>query len=268
MAETPVSEAKEAAPTPPPETTPLTKFRAVIQGSSKRGNNNAVFTTADLRSLVEVAAALSDKITFFVNEGIKVRVLDGAKIALLDAALPKTVFADFEAHGVGYVTVDARSLLAVLRRAKSKSVEVRFEDGQLTVAIGGVRSFRIRTIDGAGEEVPPEPKTAHAAFAVVDAGLLKELLIDARVMKADVARFEASNGTLMFKAINETKGVEAKLGPAEGEAASTYTLVYLMKAAKAFNGVVEVKFGNNTPLELATAFNEGYVKVFIAPRVE
>ena len=33
-------------------------------------------------------------------------------------------------------------------------------------------------------------------------------------------------------------------------------------------GVVEVKFGTNAPLELATTFNEGYVKVFIAPRVE
>ncbi|MCC6005757.1 MAG: hypothetical protein LM590_15565, partial [Thermofilum sp.] len=75
----PVNEA-EAAPTPPPETAPaplLTKFRAVIQGGSKRGNNNAIFTTNDLRGLVEVAATFSDKITFFVDaDGVKVRVLD------------------------------------------------------------------------------------------------------------------------------------------------------------------------------------------------
>ncbi|MCC6005360.1 MAG: hypothetical protein LM590_13565, partial [Thermofilum sp.] len=82
--ETPVqvNEVKaEAASTPPPETTLptplLTKFRAVIQGGSKRGNNNAIFTTNDLRGLVEVAATFSDKITFFVDaDGVKVRVLD------------------------------------------------------------------------------------------------------------------------------------------------------------------------------------------------
>jgi len=271
MAETvnPV-ETAQAAPTPPPETTPasLTKFKAVVSSGGKRGN--AVFTIDNLKSIVETVAMLSDTVTFLIDdEGIRMKVLDKARIALLDAMLPESVFTDFEAHGAGYVTVDAKSMLAVLRRAKSKSVELRFEDGQLIVSIGGVRNFRIRTLDGAGEEVPPEPKTAHTAFATIDAELLKELLIDARVMKADTVRFEVSNNTLTFKAINETKAVEAKLGPAEGDAASTYALDYLTKAIKAFgNGVVEVKFGNSAPLELSTTFNEGYIKVYIAPRVE
>jgi len=268
MAETPVSvETAQAAPTPPPETTALlTKFRAVVSSGGKR--SNAVFTIVDLRNLVEVAAALSDKITFFVDDGIKVRVLDGAKIALLDAALPKTVFADFEAHGAGYVTVDAKSLLAVLRRAKSKSVELRFEEGQLIVGIGGVRNFRIRTLEASAEEVP-QPKTNHAVFAVIDAEMFREALIDAKVVKADAVRLVALNGTLTFKAVNETKEVEVKLAPAEGDAASTYALDYLTKAIKAFgNGVVEVKFGNNAALELSTAFNEGYIRVYIAPRIE
>jgi hypothetical protein len=42
-----------------------------------------------------------------------------------------------------------------------------------------------------------------------------------------------------------------------------------VKVAKAFgDGVVEAKFGSNAPLELATTFNEGYIKVYVAPRVE
>jgi DNA polymerase III sliding clamp (beta) subunit (PCNA family) len=270
MAETPVSEAKiEAAPTPP-ETmppAPLTRFRAVIQGSSKR--SNAVFTTNDLRGLVEVAATFGNKTAFLVDaDGIKVRMLDDAKIALLDAVLPRSVFVSFDTDGKGYVVVDTKSLLTILRRAKNKEVELKFENGILTVTIAGVRSFRVRTIDSAGEEVP-QPKVNHKVSAYVDIETLREALIDARVIKADAVRLVALNGALTCKAVNETKEVEAKLGPAEGEAASTYALDYLVKAAKAFgDGVVEVKFGNNTPLELTTTFNEGYVKVFIAPRVE
>jgi len=273
MAETPVNpvETAQAAPTPPVDTTPpLTKFRATIQGDSKRGNSgNNVFTTDSLRSIIETAAMFNDAVTFLIdNEGIRTKVLDKARIALLDAMLPESVFANFEAHGVGYVTVDAKSLLAVLRRAKSKSVELRFEEGQLIVGIGGVRSFRIRTLE-ASEEEAPEPKTVHAASAVIDTELFKEALIDAKVMKADTIKLLAENGVLLFRALNETKGVEVRLGPAEGSASSTYTLDYLVKAAKAFgDGVVKVKFGNNTALELSTAFNEGYIRVYIAPRIE
>jgi DNA polymerase III sliding clamp (beta) subunit (PCNA family) len=263
MAETPINpvENVEAVPTP---AKPLTRFRATVSGG-----DNAVFTTDNLKSIIETVVAFSDAVTFLINaDGIKVKVLDNARIALLDAALPRNVFISFDANGEGYVAVDAKSLLAVLRRAKNKEVELKFEDGVLVVTIAGVRSFRVRTLDS-GKEEAPQPKTAHTAFAVIDAELFKEALIDAKVVKADAVRLVALNGALTCKAVNETKEVEVRLAPAEGEAASTYALDYLVKAAKAFgDGVVEVKFGNNTPLELTTTFSEGYVKVFIAPRVE
>ena len=271
MVETPVSvEVQvEAPPTPPPETTPapLTKFKAVVSSGGKR--SNAVFTIDNLKSIVETVAMLSDTVTFLIDdEGIRIRELDKARIALMEAKLPSRIFLDFFADGEGSVTVDSKSLLAVVRRAKSKEVELKFEDGVLVITIAGARSFRVRTLDNTGEEAP-EPKTNHTASAVIDTELFKEALIDAKVIKADTIKLLAENGVLLFRALNETKGVEVRLGPAEGSASSTYSLDYLTKAIKAFgNGVVEVKFGNSAPLELSTTFNEGYIKVYIAPRVE
>jgi DNA polymerase III sliding clamp (beta) subunit (PCNA family) len=267
----PVEVKAEAAPTPPQEATPsapLTRFRAVVSGSGKRGNN-AVFTTAHLKGLVEVAATFSDKITFFVDaDSVKVRVLDSAKIALLDVMLPKSVFTDFAADGEGDIVVDAKSLLTILRRAKNRKVELKYEDGALAVTIAGVRSFRVKVLDNSTEEVP-QPKVNHATVAYVDAETLREAVLDARVIKADAAKLVVENNTLTFKASNETKEVEVRLSDATGTAMSKYSLDYLVKALKAFsNGVVEVKFGNNAPLELSTTFNDGYIRVFVAPRVE
>jgi len=265
MAETPVSEAKETAPTPP-ETAPapLTKFRAVVQGSSKRGNND-VFATDNLKSIIETVAVLSDTVTFLINtEGIRMKVLDKARIALLDAVLPKSVFAEFFADGEGDVTVDAKSLLTILRRAKNRKVELKYEDGALVVTIAEVRSFRVKVLDGSTEEVP-QPKVNHTATAYVDVEALKEAVIDARVIKADAAKLVAENNALTFKASNETKEVEVRLSDATGTAVARYSLDYLAKALKAFSdGIVEVKFGSNAPLELANS----YVRIFIAPRVE
>jgi len=272
MAETPVSEAKiEAAPTPPPETMPpaplLTKFRAVVSSGGKR--SNAVFTTNDLRAIIEVAATFGSKTAFLVDaDGIKVRMLDDAKIALLDAVLPRSVFASFDADGKGYVVVDTKSLLTILRRAKNKEVELKFENGILTVTIAGVRSFRVRTIDSAGEEVP-QPKVNHKVSAYVDVEALKEAVVDAKALKADTVKLVAENGVLLFKGINETKEVEVKLAPCTDTGSSSYSLDYLVKALKAFNdGIVEVKYGTSAPLEITATFNEGYVKVYVAPRVE
>jgi DNA polymerase III sliding clamp (beta) subunit (PCNA family) len=267
--ETPVNSVNEvqAAPTPPPEAAPpapLTRFRAAIQGSSKRGSN-AVFSVDNLKAIIETIAVFSDSATFFVNSnGVKMKVLDNARIALIEAELPRDVFTEFFADGEGSVTIDAKSLLAVLRRAKNKKVKLEYEDGTLTITIAEVRSFRVRTLDNTSEEAP-EPKTAYTASALVDAELFREALIDARVMKTDAARLVALNGTLTFKAVNETKEVEVKLGTADGNASSAYSLDYLVKAVKAFgDGVIEVKFGSNAPLELAN----NYIKVFIAPRFE
>jgi len=259
MAETPVqvNEVKaEAAPTPP--TPKLTRFRAVVQ--SKSG-----FTTESLRRLVECGTALNDELTFKITgNGVSMKVLDKARIALMEVELPAAVFVSFDADGEGYVTVDSKSLLAVVRRAKGKDIQLTFEDGQLVVTIGGIRSFRIRTLETSAEEAP-QPKVNHTAFAVIDAELFREALIDAKVVKADAVRLVALNGALTFKAVNETKEAEVKLGPAEGSASSTYMLDYLVKAAKAFgDGTIEVRFGSNAPLELANS----YAKIFIAPRIE
>jgi DNA polymerase III sliding clamp (beta) subunit (PCNA family) len=261
MAETPVKVEAAPAPTSP---APL-RFKAVVSSGGK--HTNAVFAVENLKAIVEAIVAFADSVSLFVDSnGIKMRVLDKARIALIEAVLPRDVFAEFSTKGEGYITVDTKSFLAVLRRAKGKKVELEYEDGRLTVSIGE-RSFRIRTLDASAEEVP-QPKTAHTVFAVIDAELFREALVDARVIRADAAQLVALNGTLTFKAVNETKEVEVRLGSAEGSASSTYALDYLLKAAKAFDGVVEVKFGNNTPLELSTTFNEGYVKVYVAPRVE
>jgi len=246
-----------------PETKSLTKFRIIVSGG-----NNAAFTTADLRGLVEVAAVLSDKITFIVDaRALKVRVLDSAKIALLDAVLPRNTFTDFEADGVGCVVVDGKSLL-VLRRAKNNGVKLEFEDGQLMVTIGSggasARTFKIRTLDNTSKEAP-QPKVNHTAAAHVDVETLREAVLDARAIRADAAMLVAENNTLTFKALNETKEVEVRLSDATGTAASKYSLDYLVKALKAFrNGIVETKFGDNSTLEIAN----DYIKVYIAPRVE
>jgi len=269
MVETPVSvEVKaEAAPTPP-VTPPLTRFRAVISGKSKKGN--VVFTIDNLKAIIETVATLSDAVAFFIDpSGLKAKVLDNARIALVSVELPRSVFAGFEADGEGIVTVDTKSLLAVLRRAKNKTVELSYNDGLLTITVAGTRSFRVRTHANSAVEEIPQPKVNHAVSAAIDVELLKEALVDARVMKADTIKLLAENGVLLFRAVNETKGVEVRLGPAEGSASSAYALDYLTKAIKAFsNGIVEVKFGNNAALELSTAFNEGYIRVYIAPRIE
>jgi DNA polymerase III sliding clamp (beta) subunit (PCNA family) len=260
---TPVSVKVEAASTPPEATAPsaaLTKF-AVISSSSKRSN---AVTTNDLRAIIEVAAVLSDKITLIVNDGIKVRVLDSARIALLDAVLPRSAFTNFEADGVGCVVVDSKSLLAVLRRAKNKGVELKFENGQLMVTIGA-RTFKIRTLGNASEEEVPQPKVNHSVAAHVDAETLREAVLDARVIKADAATLVAENNVLTFKASNETKEVEVRLSDATGTAVSKYSLDYLAKALRAFDdSVVEVKFGNNAPLELSATFGGGYVSALFS----
>lgn len=238
-----------------------------------------------LRDVFSAISTLVDEATFDVSpEEIRLRAMDPSRVAMVDFLMKKTAFDEYSASEGMKICLNMTELLRLLKRAgRDESVELSFDEktGQLGVVVKGryTRSFNMRTLEAAEEEVPTPNITFNARVTLTTDGMRQAL--DDVALVSDHVRIETdgekllmnSKGDLMGANIEMQKGSESLLSlDVKEPSRATFSLSYLteiVKAAGATSDVVTIEFSTDMPIRLDFKQQyDGKLVYYLAPRIE
>jgi proliferating cell nuclear antigen len=233
-----------------------------------------------LREVVDVISALVDEAKFNITpDGVNLRAVDPAHVAMLDMILQKKGFEEYKAKECE-LGIDIDKLKEVLKLAGPGdifSIEHDEDKNRLILDVGNI-TRRMALVDTAGMSDPKVPNLNLPAKLIVDTNELKRGLRAAEAVSDHVALIASSDS---FEMVSEgdTDSVNLKLPKAllkeldckEGQK-SLFSLDYFSTMVKATGASPEVTLylGTDYPINLEFDFAEGngHVKYLLAPRIE
>lgn len=233
-----------------------------------------------IKSVIDSLSTLVDEAKFQLSaEGIVVRAVDAAHVAMVDLTLAKGAFKNFEAEE-REIGLDIDKLKDALRLAGADD-EVEFdleEDGRLKVRIGNLVR-RMSLVDTSGMTDPKVPKLDLPAIIQLPADELERGIKAAEGISDHVA-LSATPEWFQLSASGDMDSVDLKLekdtlvdlSVDEDEVRSLFSLDYfsnMVKVAKG-SGPLTVHLGNDYPVRLTFEFanGEGSCTYLLAPRIE
>ncbi|MEM3852257.1 MAG: proliferating cell nuclear antigen (pcna) [Methanomassiliicoccales archaeon] len=238
-------------------------------------------TKADvLKQVVDVVSTLVDEAKFRVDkDGISLKAVDPAHVAMVELVLSKRAFDDFEGSD-SELGVDMERLEDILKLARSgESVRLEHNEGKnlLVIKIGDL-TRRMSLVDTSGMSDPKVPNIDLPTTMVLKAENLaygiraSQTISDHIALVAEEDYFEmSSEGDADSVEYRLTKD-KLTLLEAKGRVRSLFPLDYFQNMAKAIspNSDVRINLGNNYPvrIEFDIADGNGHVKYLLAPRVE
>lgn len=244
-----------------------------------------VFDGADvLKRSIKALSALVDEGEFIFDEdGMKLRATDPSKIAMVDFALPKHAFREYEISGPVRLGLNLSDLQDVFKKANSaESVEMSLSDdgSKFVVELAGKarRRFVLSVIDLGGNELPL-PKISFSATAKILADVFSSALDDASTFSTHVVvdvspeefvmRASGSKGSYVLGLKKDVHDALLDLNVTEGAKAS-YPLDYLedMVSQVSKGAVIVISLSNDAPLKIEYAIGDANFIYFLAPRIE
>lgn len=232
------------------------------------------------REVIDVISALVDEAKFNIkSDGISLRAVDPAHVAMLDMMLQKKAFEEYKAKE-SELGVDIDKLRDVLKLAGPGdlfNIEHDEDKNRLILDVGNI-TRRMALVDTAGMSDPKVPNLNLPAKLVVDANELRRGLRAAEAVSDHVALIASPDG---FEMVSEgdTDSVNLKLPKAllkeldcKENQRSLFSLDYFSTMIKAIGSAPEVTMyiGTDYPinLEFSIAEGNGQVKYLLAPRIE
>jgi len=236
-----------------------------------------------LKESVNVISELVTEVIFKLNkEGIELKAMDPASVAMVIFYLSKSAFAEYKVEKEEKLALNLEQLKQVLKRAKpndSLTLELNNEGNlQLKLIGDSARTFDIALIDL--EET--EQKTPSLKFPLsigMSTNILNDALEDMGVISETVT-FLAGKDQLDIKAnsnlnsakVEIKKTSEVNISLKDGNNfQSKYSLEYLRKMAKASKifDRVNIFFSNEYPIKLEYSIPDKMQMSFIlAPRID
>lgn len=232
-----------------------------------------------VKSLIDSLSPLVDEAKFQLSpEGIHVRAVDAAHVAMVDLSLSKGAFKNFEAEE-SEIGLDIDKLKDTMRLAASDD-EVEFEmvdQGRLAVRFGNLVR-RMSLVDTSGMTDPKIPNLELPAIIRLSAAELDQGIKAAEGISDHVA-LQATDEGFELSASGDMDSVDLTLTEevlqeitVEEDVRSLYSLDYfsnMVKVAKSAD-VLTLHLGNDYPVRLEFDFanGEGKVTYLLAPRIE
>jgi proliferating cell nuclear antigen len=222
---------------------------------------------------------VKDEVTFKIgNEGIILRAMDPANVAMIIMDIGKQVFDSYKLEKESFIGVNMERLMQVIKRAgRTDVMNLKISGGKMEIIYTGKNSRKFSLPLLALESGPrPEPNLSFSVKATVDSELIKEAVEDASVV-SDAITFVGANDELHVVAQGDLGDVETILKKGEGiekidvtdKARSKYSVDYLRKIAKTKIGTTAgIMFKSDYPLMIQ--FGEKDVKMgfILAPRMD
>ncbi len=233
-------------------------------------------------TILESLSKLIDEISMTITaDGVRMRALDPAHVALIDITLPPEAFVEFDVEGEAKAGFNVPNLVKLLKRSKKgDKLELVVEEDRLTFTIVGatVKRYTIVNLDVPEPEIP-EASLEFNVKAEIISDPLKNALKDAETV-GDIAELEAKSEDELYirgkgASISETRisrmsGALVNLEVKE-PSKSSYSIDYLKHVLKLTKiaDVVRLEFSTNMPLRMEFQLpGSGKVTYLLAPKLE
>ncbi len=230
------------------------------------------------KEIVDALGKLIDEVAFQIKpEGLIVKALDPARVALIDIYLPQEAFLEYDVPEetiAGLSTANLSKLLKKVKKGDRFIMNVSEERIEIVIESIGKRVYRFRNLEVPLPEIP-EGGIEFNVEAKLFIDVVKQAIKDAEAV-GDLLEIEApDNETLYLRgkgaSVTETKlvtGMPALVSLEVKEPSkSSYQLDYL-KYVSGLTKIAElatIRFSTDAPMELEFSLSEGRVKYLLAP---
>jgi proliferating cell nuclear antigen len=233
-----------------------------------------------LKEVVNVVSTLVDEAKFCVNaEGLTLKAVDPAHIAMVDLTLGKDAFEEFKADEVE-IGIDIDKLSQFLKLAKSDDIiDLKHDEEKrrLNISVGDI-TRRMSLIDTTGMSDPKVPSLNLPATLTVKVDDLVQGIRASETVSDHIALVASPEGFEMTcegdmdqvnwkKAKKDMESLEAP-----SSVRSLFPLEYFANMLKAVpsGGLATMHLGNDYPVrvEFKIAGGKGDVRYLLAPRIE
>lgn len=233
----------------------------------------------DLEQVLKLADLLVEEITITLdNEGLSFKTMDPCHVALIDLALPNSMFEKYEVNDKINLGIRTKEVLNLVKEFnKNDSINMSVKDDSLILENKEL-SYSVRLIESV-EINQPLPKIPYDSIVTLNGNDIKKYLNKLNVI-SEYMTISTDNNHFNL----ETKGdpgvckISLEKGQQElidlivkQESISTYSLEYLMPYFKAMttNYNHQLEFSSSNPIRVnSKVFNVGRVHFYLAPRVE
>ncbi len=240
----------------------------------------AVIGSEKLKDTIESVSTLVDEAKFKINpDGISVRAVDPANVAMVSLDIAKDAFDSFEATE-GELGIDLTKLNGIMEMAdKSDNIELDLDETahKLVVRMRGL-SYTMSLLDPSSIRKEPKVPSLDLPARIVVRGEDMKRAIKAAEKVSDYMSMGTKGDTFFMEAEGDTDNVRIEMTKDQlidiksGEAKSLYSLDYLADISKILGKASEVTIdlGKDYPLKIRFKIAEGHgeVSYMLAPRVE
>ena len=233
-----------------------------------------------LKEVVNVVSTLVDEAKFSMNsDGLTLKAVDPAHIAMVDLSLGKDAFEEFKADEVE-IGIDIDKLSQFLKLARSDDIiDVKHDEDKrrLNIAVGDI-TRRMSLIDTTGMSDPKVPSLNLPVTLTVKVDDLVQGIKASETVSDHIALVASPEGFEMtcegdMDQVNwkkSKKDMESLEAPSSVR--SLFPLEYFSNMLRAVpsGSVVTMHLGNDYPVrvEFKIAGGKGEVRYLLAPRIE
>ena len=241
-----------------------------------------------MRNIVEALTAIVDEAKFHAGDfGWEVLAMDPSRSAMVDFAMPRDSFDNFENEGELSFGVNLRELMDVLKLAggeDSLRMKIDPDSGRLSIELTGSSSrkeFKLSLLDLGGEggkrlKIPFDFKMEISSALYTDIVKTAEAGGEQVVIEATDELVTISSSTpsreVKFEIPKDSPEVmEFKVDTTELPVKASYSLKYLKDFQKAtkISDMVSIEFSTDKPMKLTFPINNGgHISYAVAPRLE
>jgi len=233
-----------------------------------------------LREVVDVVSPLVEEVKVGIGkDGISIRAVDPAHVAMVDLSLDKKAFEEYKADE-GELGLDIDKIKDVLKLARANeiiSIKHDEDKNKLIMSVGNV-TRRMSLVDTAGMSDPKVPNLNLPAKVIIKTDELRQG-IRASESVSDHLALAASPDGFEINSEGDTDSVDLKLPKdlldelsCKESVRSLFPLDYFSNMIKAITSAdaVTIKLGNDYPVnvEFEIAKGNGEVRYLLAPRIE
>ncbi len=240
----------------------------------------AVIGAEKLKDTIESISTLVDEAKFrFTTDGLSVRAVDPANVAMVSLDLSKEAFDSFEATE-GELGIDLTKMNGIMEMAdKSDNIEIDLDEAahKLVIRMRGL-SYTMSLLDPSSIRKEPKVPTLDLPTHIIVRGEDLKRAVKAAEKVSDYMSMGVSGEIFFMEAEGDTDNVRVEMTKDQlidfkpGEAKSLFSLDYLTDISKIAGkaGEVTIDLGKDYPLKIRFKISEGHgeVSYMLAPRVE
>jgi proliferating cell nuclear antigen len=234
-----------------------------------------------LKHSIDAISNMVDEVGINVTkEGMTLRAMDPAHVALVDFELKKSAFDEYEVDGLLVLGIDLDRLNTILKRAGAEDkITLEFDSEKNTLKIrlknASTRTFNLPLIEVSEEELKV-PDLEFPSTVEINSKIISEGIKDAEIVSDHVV-LKVDKKNLYIKARGDLGNVEVKAAK-EGaisfdvsqDTRSMYSLEYLKDMIKASDiaDSVKISLGDNIPVKMEFLSSDIKLSFLLAPRIE